>query len=136
MVLHPVAAALAFIAFLSALGSGFCGALVGALMASVAFIVTVAVMATDFVLFGIIKSHINDDGSGARANFSTGMWTLVAAMACLFLATIVVFFSCCSSRMHKKNNVSSKHAETGAYANGTTVTKRHFWQRSSRRTRY
>jgi Na+/serine symporter len=134
MVLHPVAAALAFIAFISAAGAGFCGALLGALTASIAFIVTVVVMATDFVLFGIIKSHINDDGSGARANFSTGMWTLVAAMACLFLGTIVVFFSCCSSR-NKKNNLTTKHAE-GGYANGTTVTKRHFWQRSSRRTRY
>lgn len=135
MVLHPIACALAFLAFLSAAGSGICGALIGAVTASVAFVITVVVMATNFVLFGIIKSHVNDDGSGSHANFSVGMWTLVAAMVCLFFGTLVVFFTCCSSRMHRQNHVSTKHAENG-YANGTTVTRRHFWQRSSRRTRY
>jgi len=135
MVLHPVACALAFIAFLFAAGSGVCGALLGAIAATIAWVVTVVVMATDFVLFGIIKSHINDDGSGSHADFSTGMWTLVTAMIILFFGTIVVFFTCCSSKMHRQNHTSSKHAESG-YANGTTVTRRHFWQRGSRRTRY
>lgn len=135
MVLHPVACALAFIAFLAAAGSGICGALLGAIIATVAWVVTVVVMATDFVLFGIIKGHINDDRSGSHAAFSTGMWTLLAAMICLFFGTIVVFFTCCSSKMHRQNHVSSKHTENG-YANGTTVTRRHFWQRGSRRTRY
>lgn len=132
MVLHPVACALAFIAFLFAAGSGFCGAIFGAVTATVAWIVTIVVMATDFVLFGIIKNHINDDDSGSKASFHTGMWTLLAAMVCLFLGTLIVFFTCCSSRMHRQNHISTKQ-ETG-YAHGTQTRKRHFWQR--RTTRY
>ncbi|CAG8973666.1 hypothetical protein HYALB_00002232 [Hymenoscyphus albidus] len=132
MVLHPVACALAFIAFLFAAGSGFCGAIFGAVTATVAWIVTLVVMATDFVLFGIIKNHINDDGSGSHAYFHTAMWTLLAAFICLFFGTLIVFFTCCSSRMHRQNHVAVKH-ETG-YAHGTPVRKRHFWQR--RTTRY
>lgn len=131
MVLHPVACALAFIAFLFAAGSGFCGAIFGAVTATVAWIVTVVVMATDFVLFGIIKNHINDDDSGSKASFHTGMWTLLAAMVCLFLGTLVVFFTCCSSRMHRQKHVSTKQ-ETG-YAHTSQPRKRHFWQRRTAR---
>ncbi|TVY64291.1 pH-response regulator protein palI/prr-5 [Lachnellula suecica] len=131
MVLHPIACGLAFIAFLLAAGSGIIGAVAAAFLSAVAWIVTIVVMATDFVLFGIIKKHVNDDGSGSHAYFSVGMWTLLAAMICLFFATFIVLFTCCSSRMHRQNHTSSKHAETG-YANGTTTTKRHFWQRRSR----
>merc|ERR1711977_531568 len=54
MVLHPVACALSFIAFLLALGSGFIGALFAAFMSALAFIVTIVVMATDFTSFAII----------------------------------------------------------------------------------
>lgn len=43
-VLHPVASALAFIAFLIAVGAGFVGSLVGGIVALVAWIVTLVVM--------------------------------------------------------------------------------------------
>ena len=90
MVLHPVACALSFIAFLLALGSGFIGAIFAALVASLAFIVTVVVMACDFVLFGIVKNKVNDNDSDSYAEFSAGMWTILAAMIMLFLATVIV----------------------------------------------
>jgi len=131
MVLHPVACALAFIAFLFALGSGVCGALFASAMAAVAWIVTLVVMAVDFALFGIIKNHVNKDGSGSHAVYSTGMWTVLAAMVCLFFGTFIVLFTCFSARRHKRSNVV--HGKEG-YANGTTVHKRRFWQR--RRTQY
>jgi hypothetical protein len=67
MVLHPVACGLAFIAFLLAAGSGVIGAVSAALVTAVAWIVTIVVMATDFVLFGLIKRHVNSDGSGSYA---------------------------------------------------------------------
>merc|ERR1712093_303092 len=117
MVLHPVACALSFIAFLLALGSGFIGALFAAFMSALAFIVTIVVMATDFTSFAIIKDHVNKDDTGSTAHYSTGMWT------------------CCSSRMHKKRESRAGHVEKGYVANGThTRTKRHFWQRKSRTT--
>ena len=55
-VLHPVACALAFIAGIVAFG-GFLGSLVGVLVALVAWIITVAVMAIDFAVFGVSNIH-------------------------------------------------------------------------------
>ncbi|TVY92895.1 pH-response regulator protein [Lachnellula willkommii] len=129
MVLHPVACGLAFIAFLLAAGSGVIGAVAAALVTAVTWIVTIVVMCTDFVAFGIIKRHVNRDGSGSYAHFSTAMWTLVAAMICLFFAFFIVLLTCCSSRVHRQSHVS-KHGDAG-YENGTTTTKRRFWQRRS-----
>jgi hypothetical protein len=51
-VLHPVAAGLAFIAGLCAIGGWF-GSLVATLIAIVAWIITLAVMVIDFVVFGV-----------------------------------------------------------------------------------
>lgn len=132
MVLHPVACALSFIAFLLALGSGFIGALTAAVVSTLAFIVTVVVMACDFALFGIVKNKVNGNEDGnSTAEWSTGIWTILAAMVILLLATAIILLTCCSARLHKKrSNRVSKHGDAG-YA--TTTTRRRFWQR---RTRY
>jgi len=131
MVLHPVACALSFIAFLLALGSGFIGAIFAAVVSTLAFLITVVVLATDFVAWGIVKNKVNDNkNSDSSAEFSTGIWTLLAAMIMLFLATVIVLLTCCSSRMHsKRNNTVSKHGDAG-YTH--TTTRRRFWQRRSR----
>jgi len=135
MVLHPIVTGLAFIAFLMAIGAGVCGALLASLTSALAWVLTVVVLATDLTLFGIIKNHINDrkdDQSGSHAKFSTAMWTLVAAMVCLFFATFIVLFTCFSARRHRHAATNTKHTEAG-FANGTTTTtKRHFWQRRNR----
>lgn len=132
MILHPVACGLAFIAFLLALGAGVCGAIFAAMVSAVTWLITVVVMSCDFALFGIIKNHINKDGSGSHAYYSVGMWTTLAAMICLFFGTFVVLFTCLSSRMHRKDGRGSKAGDAG-YANGTTTTtRRRFWQRRSR----
>jgi len=130
MVLHPVACGLAFIAFLCALGAGICGALFASLISAIAWIITLVIMAIDFALFGIIKNHVNDDNSGSHAKYSTAMWTILAAMVCLFFATFIVLLTCFSARRHKNDTTHvSKHE---SYANnGTTVHKRRFWQRRS-----
>jgi len=130
MVLHPVACGMAFIAFLLALGAGVCGALFASFVSALTFIVALVVTVTDFVLFGIIKNHVNKDGSGSHAKFGVGIWTELAAMILLFFATFVVIFTCFSSRMHRKHD--TKGTEAG-YVNGTT-TRRRFWQRKSRTT--
>jgi hypothetical protein len=128
MILHPIACGLAFIAFLLALGSGVCGAVFASIVAAIAWLITLVVMVTDFVLFGIIKRHVNSDGSGSHAYFTVGMWTILAAMILLFFATFIVLFTCCSSRMHRQNPTSKE----GGYGNGTTTTRRRFWQRRNR----
>jgi len=131
MILHPVACGLAFIAFLMALGAGFCGAIFAAMVSAVTWLITLVAMACDFALFGIIKNHINKDGSGSHAYYSVGMWTILAAMICLFFGTFVVLFTCFSSRMHRNDRRNVKAGDAG-YAAGPTTTRRHFWQRRSR----
>lgn len=131
MILHPIACGLAFIAFLLALGSGVFGALMASLVSAITFVITIVVMATDFVAFGIIKNKVNSDGSGSHAYYSVGMWTILAAMVLLFFATFIVFFTCFSARMHRNSARHSKHGDAG-YANGTTTRRRYFWQRRSR----
>jgi glucan phosphoethanolaminetransferase (alkaline phosphatase superfamily) len=126
MILHPIACGLAFIAFLLAVGAGIIGSLLASLVSAVAFIITLVVMATDFVWAGIIKNAVNSDGTGSHAYYSVGMWTILAAMVLLFFATIIIFVSCFRSR---RSNRTSKY--DGAYANGTTTRRRHFWQRST-----
>ncbi|KAK3403120.1 pali-domain-containing protein [Sordaria brevicollis] len=110
MILHPIACGLNFIAFLLALGAGWVGSLLASLVAAFAFIVTLVVMILDFVLFSIIKSNVNgddDDGvfsEGTRAKWGSAIWTTLAAAICSLLAMVILFFTCCSARIHKRRN--------------------------------
>lgn len=128
MILHPIACALAFIAFLLALGAGVCGAIFASMVAAITWAITLVVMVTDFVLFGIIKNHVNKDGSGSHAFYTVGMWTILAAMIILFFATFIVLFTCLSSRMHRQDRTTKEAGYNGT----TTSTRRHFWQRRNR----
>lgn len=58
MVLHPIACAIAFLAFGLSLGAGVVGSVLGALVAFVAWVVTVVVMAVDFSLFGVSPLYL------------------------------------------------------------------------------
>jgi len=131
MILHPIVCGMAFIAFLMALGSGVCGALLAALVAACTWALSVVVLATDFTLFGIIKNHVNgsNDKSGSSAKFGVAIWTLLAAMILLFFGTFIVLFTCFSARRHKNDVRTTKHADAG-YT--TTTHKRRFWQRRNR----
>ena len=53
MVLHPIACALAFIAFCLSCGAGVIGSILGASVAVVAWVLTLVVMAIDFSIFGV-----------------------------------------------------------------------------------
>lgn len=53
MILHPIACAIAFLACALSMGAGVIGSIFGALVAFVAWALTVAVMAIDFTLFGV-----------------------------------------------------------------------------------
>ena len=53
MILHPIACAIAFLAFALSAGAGVIGSILGALVAFVAWVLTVVVMAIDFSLFGV-----------------------------------------------------------------------------------
>lgn len=53
MILHPIAAVLAFIAFMISAGAGFFGSFLGSVLAFIAWLVTVVVMAIDLAMFGV-----------------------------------------------------------------------------------
>lgn len=120
MILHPIAAGLAFMAFVLSLGAGTIGSLLASLAALVAFLATLVPLVTDFVMFGIIRSGVNDNrdvGSGARASarasFGSGLWTLLAAAVLLLAGTVVVFFTCCSARLRRRRDARTTKAVDG-----------------------
>lgn len=114
MVLHPIACGCAFIAFLISIGSGTVGSLIGAMIAFLAWILTLVSLATDFTLFGIIHQHVNQGHSGSRARFGSGIWCLCAAFITLFFGMIVVFFTCCSKHREKKAHKRETEESTEA----------------------
>jgi len=112
-ILHPIACGLAFIAGLCAIG-GWIGSLIATMIAVLAWIITLVVMVIDFIVFGVIKNHVNKDGSGSHAYYSVGMWTTLAAMILLFFGTIIVFFTCCTKRREKRT--TSRHSSRRSYS--------------------
>jgi len=114
MILHPIACALAFIAFLASCGAGMIGSLIGAAIAGIAWILTLVVMVIDFSIFGVVKNHVNNDKSGSHAYYSTGMWCVLAAFILLLLGMFVVLFTCFSARKEKKRaNTYKNSGDTG-----------------------
>ncbi|KAK4964395.1 hypothetical protein LTR66_003750 [Elasticomyces elasticus] len=113
MILHPIACGLAFLAFFLSLGAGVVGSLVGAMVAFIAWILTLVVMAVDFALFGVIKKHVNADRSGSKASYGIGMWTTLAATILLFLGMLIVFFTCFSARRERNRNGHTGKNEGG-----------------------
>jgi hypothetical protein len=108
MILHPVATGICFISFLLTLGAGVVGSLLASIVAVIAFIVTVVVLITDFVLFSIIKSGVNNDNTGSVAYYSTGLWTILAAAILTLIAAVIIFLSCCSARLHHRRTTTNK----------------------------
>ena len=53
MILHPIACGVAFVAFALSCGAGVVGSLLGAMVAALAWVLTLVVMAVDFSLFGV-----------------------------------------------------------------------------------
>ncbi|KAK5019808.1 hypothetical protein BJ546DRAFT_598506 [Cryomyces antarcticus] len=125
MILHPIACGLAFLAFFLSLGAGVIGSLTGALVAFVAWVLTLAVMAIDFSLFGVIKNHINADGSGSVASYGIAMWTVLAATVLLFFGMLIVFFTCCSARRDKNTDTKERVYADGV-ADGGAERRRRF----------
>lgn len=133
MILHPVAAAISFIAFLLALGAGFFGSFLAAIVAAIALIVTIVVLVTDFVGFAIIRDHVNsgsNDGSSSHASFSVAIWLVLVAGICLLIGALIVFFTCCSARLHKKRNANVATKNDYGTPATTTTTRRKWWRRT------
>lgn len=126
MVLHPVACGVSFIAFLLGVGSGFFGSLLAALVSLVALIITLVALVCDFVLFAIIRNHVNSDDndtSGSHATYSVAIWTILVAAICSLIGAVILFFTCCSARLHKRRNDPVAKNDYGT----ATTTRRRRW---------
>lgn len=122
MILHPIACGLNFVAFLLALGAGVVGSLLASLVALVAFLATAVVCVVDFVLFGVVRSNVDDDGTGADAHYGAAAWTVLVSAVCSLAGAVVVFLTCCSARLHRRRGL-------GATAKGEMVEppRRRWW---------
>lgn len=127
MILHPIAAGIAFLAFLMALGSGFFGSLLAAFTSLVTFVVTVVALICDFVLFALIRDNVNDQNSEAHAYYSVGIWCVLVAGIASLLGAIIVFFTCCSARLHKRRNRHSTVPKNDYGAPATTRRRRRWF---------
>jgi hypothetical protein len=106
MILHPIACGVAFIAWIVSIGAGVIGSLFAVLTAFVAWVLCLAVIATDFSSFGVLRHRVNHSRSGSHAYFGSAMWCLCVAFALLFFAMIIVTFTCWSARRDKKKAVT------------------------------
>ena len=86
------------------------GSFAGAMVAFVAWLITLVALACDLSLFGIIRHYV-DDNTTATSHFGIGIWCLVAAFVTLFLGMIIVFFTCCTRRREKRRAVPEEKVE-------------------------
>ncbi|EMD00834.1 hypothetical protein BAUCODRAFT_61895 [Baudoinia panamericana UAMH 10762] len=114
MVLHPIVCVLAFAAFLTSLGSGIIGSLIGAFIAFVTWVLVLISLAVDFSLFSIVKHHVNHDKSGSKATYGSAIWLLLVSFVTLFFGMLIVFFTCCTHQREKR--IAGQRAkEEGTY---------------------
>jgi len=86
LILHPIAAGISGLAFVSGM-FGACyhraGTVVMALLAALATLTTLVAFVVDMVLFGIARKHFRDDG--AEANYGNANWLAAGALVALVL---------------------------------------------------
>lgn len=128
MVLHPVAAGLAFISFVLSLTSGLFGGIIAMLAALFTFIVALVVVVCDFVLFSYVRSKIQEANRDSWASYGSGAWCALAGLVVIFIAFVITFVTCCAGRREKKRQTNVvKESHHGDY--GTPTRRRRFWQR-------
>ncbi|KAG7452924.1 pali-domain-containing protein [Guyanagaster necrorhizus] len=86
LILHPIAAGLAGLAFLFGLyGAGYhrAGTVLMSLLAALATLVTLVAWVIDMVLFGIARSHFHDQA--IYAQYGNACWLTLGALVALLL---------------------------------------------------
>lgn len=111
MILHPIAAFLSALAFVFVLATPILGSALACLFSTGTLIVSALAMVSDFVLFGIVRAAVNQDGrSGSRAEFGVAMWCVLAASIFTFVATLFVLGSCCVGRSERRRRRDAEKA--------------------------
>lgn len=126
LVLHPVAAALAFLAMIVACAADKIGYLFASILALLAFLASLAAMLIDFVAFGMVKNHVGD--AGGRVTYGTGTWLTLVATILLLIAQLTALVSCCCGRTSKHKRREREAREHDAMHHNEKPRK--FWQRA------
>ncbi|EPQ57447.1 pali-domain-containing protein [Gloeophyllum trabeum ATCC 11539] len=90
LILHPIAAGLAGIAFLFGLcGAGYhrAGTVFMSLIAALAMLTTLVAWVLDMVLFGIARDRFRD--AGVNAQFGNALWLTLGALVSLFIGFVL-----------------------------------------------
>lgn len=116
LVLHPVGAAVLFIAFLLSLAAGSTIiSILAMLVAAAAFIINAVALIIDFVAFTLLGNEINDHSSG-DASYGPAAWLALVVAILALISTIVMLVTCCAGRRQKKResrHVKNSYGETG-----------------------
>ncbi|KAJ6520604.1 hypothetical protein DFH09DRAFT_1193997 [Mycena vulgaris] len=105
LILHQIAAGVAGIAFLLAVCSHRIGYLFSSAVAFLAFLISLAVLIIDFIVFGSVKDHVNKNNGSAK--FGNAIWMVLAATIVLFFASIATCFACVTARRHRRTTKTS-----------------------------
>ncbi len=126
----PVATAISFIAFLMALGSVFRPepllSVLAFILALISFGVALAATVVEYLMFSSLKTafdnldspitdppHISEyalNGYVLKGNYDAGLYTLLAATACLLVGTLFIMVTCCTrDRIKHTSNVTHVH---------------------------
>jgi len=109
-ILHPIAAGVAFLSFLTALASHRIGFLFASLIAMVATAFTFIAMIIDWVAFGTVHHHVNsNDGPGHGANFSSAIWLVTASFIILLLGSLTVCCGCVTDRRRRGHTTGRRY---------------------------
>ncbi|XXH03268.1 pheromone alpha factor receptor [Hypoxylon texense] len=93
LILHPLATGFSFLTLISAilppsrLAPPAVALLVGSLTTA---LLLLAALACDFVLCGRLERRLDDADTAAVGSYGTGLWAVVAAFACLVVATALL----------------------------------------------
>lgn len=100
LVMHIVACAITFLAFIIAACSNRFGYVIAAVFASIAWLATLVTLAIDLAVVLPARSRLTD--AGATVEFGIGFWCTIAAAVTLFLGAIAKLFSLCTERSKKR----------------------------------
>lgn len=115
LIVHAIAAGLAFIGFVIALISHKFGNILAAVIAFLAFVCSLVAMALDFAIFGVVKSHINKNNLG-HAKYGAATWVTVVATILLLFSIIFVLIQCCCC--HRDRSRAAVHHDDGIHHDG------------------
>ncbi|KAF4617023.1 hypothetical protein G7Y89_g15127 [Cudoniella acicularis] len=111
----PVATVLSFIAFLLGLGSVVSPepllSILAFFLALLSFVVSLAATVVEFLMFSSLKNTFDSHNFILKGDYDTGLWSLLAATACLFFGTIFVMFTCCGRgrKVYSPNGSQNVH---------------------------